>query len=175
MADSSRDEIWKAAYYTLYDSGYNEIFSDNIMGKWQHFDDLTKVLAAITATGSSAAAGLAIWSADGFKQVWVVLAALGVILSITSAALRAPERLKAWANSKQEFGALYVELETFMFRMRINREFSVDEFGREFEIYRKRYGEAKQRIPTDKLATEKLATLSQQALNSRIERSTLSL
>ena len=175
MPIGSRDEIWKAAYQTMYESGYNELFADNIMLRWQRFDDGTKVVVAVTTAGSSTAAGLAIWSLPVFKQVWIVLAAAGVVFALASTALRAPDRLKAWANSKQEFGALYVELETFMFRMKIDPEFSVVEFGKEFENYRTRYGAAKQRIPNDWLATDQLGNRSQDDLNKRINRSTISL
>ena len=175
MPTVPRDEIWKATYQTMYDSGYNEIFAEKIMERWQVFDDLTKILVAITTASSSTAAGLAIWGLPVFKQVWIGLAAAGFILALASAALRAPDRLKAWSNSKSEFGALYIELETFMFRMKINPEFSVSEYSKEFEDYRARYGSAKHRIPDDWFATDKLGNLSQSDLNERIKTSTLAL
>jgi len=65
----------------MYDSGYNEIFAEKIMERWQVFDDTTKILVAVTTASSSAAAGLAIWSLPVFKQLWIFLAAAGVILS----------------------------------------------------------------------------------------------
>lgn len=173
MPIGPRDEIWKATYQTMYDSGYNEIFAEKIMERWQVFDDTTKILVAVTTASSSAAAGLAIWSLPVFKQLWIFLAAAGVILSLASAALRAQDRLKAWSNSKSEFGALYIELETFMFRMKINPEFSVPEYSKEFEDYRIRYGAAKHRIPDDWFATDKLGNLAQLDLNERIKTSTL--
>ena len=175
MPIGPRDEIWKATYQTMYDSGYNEIFAEKIMGKWQKFDDSTKISVAITTASSSTVAGLAIWGLPVFKQVWIGLAALGFILALASTALRAPDRLKAWSNSKSEFGALYIELETFMFRMKINPEFSVSEYSKEFENYRTRYGAAKHRIPDDWLATDRLENLAQSDLNERIKTSTLSL
>ena len=173
MPTDARDDIWKAAYSTMYEAGYNEILADYIMARWQRFDDVVKILVALTATGSSGAAGLAIWSLAVFKQIWIALAAIAVILSIVSASLRAPDRLKSWAGSKQECGALYNELETFMFRMRINREFSVADFAKEFENFRSRYSSAKQRIPNDWLATKTIGIRSQEDLNERIKRATL--
>ena len=173
MTMSPRDELWKAAYSTLYESGYNEIFAEKISVKWQQFDDATKFLVALTATSSSAAAGLAIWSLPVFKQIWIGLASVGVVLSIASAAVRAPDRLKSWLSAKQECGALYTELETFMFQMKINKDFPVEEFTKKLDGYRSRYGAAKQRIPSDWFATDKLALRSQEDLNSRLTRSTL--
>ncbi|MSU59862.1 MAG: hypothetical protein EXS35_17130 [Pedosphaera sp.] len=169
----ARKEIWSAAYETLYDSGYNELFSEKLLSRWQLFDDLTRVLVAVTTTSSSAAAGLAIWSWPVFKQVWASLAALGILLSIISSSLRSPTRLKAWAASKQEFGTLYIELETFMFNMRIDKKASIPELKREFNKWRTRYVQAKQRIPLDRLVTEKIANSSQEAMDIRIRRSIL--
>lgn len=169
----SRKEIWAPAFETLYDAGYNEIFSEKMLQRWQHFDDVTRIVAAITATSSSAVAGLAIWSWPVFKQIWIVLAAVGVILTIISSSLRTQVRLKEWTASKHEFGALYIELETFMFNMRIEKKAPVAETKRVFGQWRKSYIEAKQRLPMDGLSTSGTARLSQEAMDIRIKRSIL--
>jgi hypothetical protein len=57
--------------------------------------------------------------------------------------------------------------------MKINPEFSVPEYSKEFEDYRIRYGAAKHRIPDDWFATDKLGNLAQLDLNERIKTSTL--
>jgi hypothetical protein len=48
-----RDELWNAAFNTYYDAYYEEIAADKMISRWQILDELTKVLVALTASGSA--------------------------------------------------------------------------------------------------------------------------
>lgn len=170
MDSIARDEIWNTAYDTMYNSGYNESVADKMVLRWKRFDDGTRVLVALTTAGSAGAAGLAIWSLPIFRQIWIGMSSLAVILAILSASIHAPAMLKTWTASKLEFGSLYIELETFMFRMKISPDFDAEKFRLELEGYRKRYGEIKQRIPNDWLATDGIGKSSQGETNEEMRR-----
>lgn len=170
---TARDQLWLASFQTMYDSGYNELVAVNMFLRWRSFDDWTKILVALTSAGSSGLAGLAIWSQPVFKQIWAVAAAISVTLAAIAAKIGATDRVKVWGDSKSEFGALYVEMETFMFRMKINPSFAVAEYNLQFEEYRKKFASAKGRIPTDWLASKAIETKSQQQMNDKINQSTI--
>ena len=130
MAFDPRDELWNATYDTLYFTYYNEILCDTLVRRWQITDDLTKVLVALTASGS-AISGWALWSDQRFQFLWVGIAGFAALLSIVHSALGVPSRLKDWGDSKRRFASLRIELETFQYRMRVNPEFSTEEFMKE--------------------------------------------
>lgn len=167
MAVDSRDQIWAAVYDTWYRCAYNRLLADRLVGRWQSIDDVTKVVVALTASGS-VVAGWALWTQSGFRLVWLGLAGLGAILSIINSALGVPSRLKDWANSKSQFGLLEIELETCRWQMRIDPDFSIEDYSKRYEEFRKRFGEAVNQLRSDFLATARLAQACQRDLDERL-------
>ena len=53
MALDARDEVWNAAYDTYYSTYFEEMVCDVLLDRWQWLDEVTKVLVALTATGSA--------------------------------------------------------------------------------------------------------------------------
>ena len=53
----NRDELWKATWETLYDASYYEVLFSEVLKRWQAFDFITRLLVAVTASGSAARAG----------------------------------------------------------------------------------------------------------------------
>jgi len=129
---------------------------------------LTKVLVALTASGSTVS-GWAMWNDPELKFIWLGIAGGGAILAIIHSALSVPSRLKQWGEFKQLFAVLRVELETFLDRMKINPEFSVDEFTKEFIVYRKQYAERIQKQMNDILWTKRLDKKSVDALKESLK------
>lgn len=66
----NREELKKAIWETFYKAMYYEILFDEISKRWQAFDFITRLLVALTASGS-AIAGWALWNNDDFKYIWV--------------------------------------------------------------------------------------------------------
>jgi hypothetical protein len=168
MAVDPRDELWKAVYDTWYLAAYNEQIAEALVARWQRVDDWTKVLTAITASGS-AIAGWALWNEAGFKTLWVVIAGIGAVASIVGSALGTPSRLKDWGDSKREFTVLKLDLETFQYEMRINPEFDIEAFTKRFNDYRARLADAICRIKNDILSTSRFAINCQTALDERLK------
>lgn len=167
MAIDPRDELWNVAFETWYLAAYNELVSGQVVRRWQIFDDATKVLVALTASGS-AVSGWALWNDPDYKNIWLVLAGIGAVLSILSSALGVPSRLKDWGDLKRDFSMLEIELGTFRSRMRINPEFDVEQFTKEYVEFRRRYGEVAQRLKNDLLATKKLSMRCQAILDEHV-------
>lgn len=168
MSFDPRDRLWEVTYKTYYASFNMEIASQNLIDKWQIVDELTKVLVALTASGSTVS-GWTMWNNPNFKFLWLTIAGVGAILAILHSALSVPNRLKHWGEVKQLFAGLRVELETFMYRMTINPEFPIDEFTNEFNIYRKQYAEGIQKQMNDILWTKRLERKSIDLLNQRLK------
>jgi hypothetical protein len=169
MVFDPRDELWNATYNTYYDSYYEEIAADTIINRWQLVDEYTKVLVALTVSGS-AVSGWSLWSNPRFKIIWIILAGLGAVLAIVHSALGVPGRLKDWGESKRWFAMLRIDMETFMYRMRVNPDFSVDDFTNDFVEYRRRFGEGHQRIKNDILWKKGLEFKAQKELDKRLKK-----
>jgi hypothetical protein len=167
MAIDPRDELWDAAFETWYLAAYNELVSQEVVRRWQIFDDTTKVLVALTASGS-AVSGWALWENPNYKYIWLILAGIGAVLSIVSSALGVTSRLKDWGDLKRDFSMLEVELGTFRSKMRIDPQFDVTQFTKEWVEFRRRYGEVAQRLKSDLVASKRVSKRCQATLNEQL-------
>lgn len=131
MTLDPRDKLWEATYKTYYDCFKMEIASEKLIDRWQIFDELTKILVALTASGS-AVAGWTMWNNPQLKVVWIVIAGIGAVLSVLHSTLDVQNRLKHWGEVKQLFATLGTDLKTFMFQMTFKPDFSVEEFTEKF-------------------------------------------
>lgn len=153
MSHDPRDAIWNKTFETYYESYFYELVADKLVDRWQLTDDVTKVLVAITASGS-AISGWALWQDPGVKWLWAIVAGIGAVLAIVHAALGVPNRIKDWEDIKRSFVSLRVNLETFRHRMEIDPNFPVDGFTNDYAIFRKQFGELVPRQKNDILRTK---------------------
>ncbi len=121
-----RAKLWQATFETYYDSYFQELSANRLLERWERFDDATKVLVALTASGS-AIAGWTLWNEPGLKYVWATLAGSAAVMSVVHAALKVPERLARHFDSKSEFSGLRIALETFRHQMQIFPDYSVQD------------------------------------------------
>ncbi len=163
-----RDEIWNSTFDTYYESYYGEVVAQRLARRWQLIDQVTKVLIAITASGS-AVAGWTLWSEEGFKTLWVIIAGVVALLAIIHSAMSVADRLKDAGDVSHSFAALRIEVETFRYRMRIDPEFPIEDFTGELVEYRRRYGECVQRIKDDIFRTKRLKLKAQDAVDERLK------
>ena len=89
----NRDELWNATWETFYDASYYEVLFGKLSQNWQIFDFITRLLIALTASGS-AVAGWALWNESNYKEYWVITAAIASILSIVHALLNTTDKVK---------------------------------------------------------------------------------
>ncbi len=164
MATDPHDELWAAVFDTLYDSGYEELVAEKLVRLWQKVDETTKVIVALFTTGS-AVSGWSLWTDAHFKPVWAAMAGLAAVLAIVHAALGVPERLRDHGESKRRFTSLRIDLETLRYRMRVDPNFPVNEFEREFLECRKRFSDGVQAARNDIFRTDRLERKAQSELN----------
>lgn len=167
-----RAKLWQATFETYYDSYFQELSAIRLLERWERFDEATKVMVALTASGS-AIAGWTLWSEPGFKYVWATLAGLAAAMSIVHAALKVPERLARHFDSKLEFSGLRIALETFRHQMKIFPNFSVDDYNGRYLEYRERYQTLVSKLRRDFLSTAAMVEAAQIDLNSKIRDLTL--
>lgn len=167
MAVDVRDQIWKVAYLTWYDSAYNLELASRMVDRLKAIDDITKTLVALTASGS-AVAGWQVWKNGGFDAAWALLAGLAAVLSICHGSLSISGRLKEWLETKRDFTSIEVDLKSFRYSMEIDPNFDVPKFQGKLDEFRTRFGEAVSRIPSDFFATSRLKLRCQVNLNARI-------
>ena len=163
-----RDEIWNSTFDTYYESFYGEVVANRLARRWQLIDQITKVLVAITASGS-AVAGWTLWSEEGFKILWVTIAGVAALLAIIHSAMSVADRLNDAGDVNRSFATLRIELETFRSRMRIDPEFPIEDFTQELVEFRRRYGECVQRIKDDILRTKRLRQKAQDDVDERLK------
>jgi len=167
MAFDSRDVIWNKTFDVYYDSYWVELLSDNVIGFWQKTDDITKVIVALTVSGS-AVSGWTLWNQPGFKYIWAILAGISAILSITHAALGVTGKVRDWTELKRQFASLRLEIESSRDLMEINPDFSIEDYENNFKEYKKRYGELYPSIYSDFILTKKRKVKCQNDLNKRL-------
>ena len=164
----ARDEIWKTLYKKWYDSYFNEIDSNRLVSRWQALDDVTKVMVALTGSGSIVA-GWTLWNQPGVKFIWVTLAGASALLSIITTSLGVASRLKDWGNSKREFSVLRLGLEAILTKIKINPDFPIAKFSKLLEDKGEAYVEAVGRIRNDFMNTDGLKRACQAELDKLIE------
>jgi hypothetical protein len=167
--DESFGELWKAVFDTYYDAFYNEMLADKLINRWQIVDDASRILVAVTASGS-ALSGFALWNQPGYKLVWSALAGCSAILGILHSSLGVAHRLKDWGDLKRSFASLRIDLETLQYRMKFDFKATNREFKREFIKYRRQYSLVFQRLKNDILLRKGLEITTQTDLNIRLER-----
>lgn len=167
MSHDPRDVIWNRSFETYYELYFYEELADRLIDRWMATDEVTKVLVALTATGS-AVSGWALWQDADWKLAWVLLAGVATVFSIVHAALAVPGKIKDWEDFKRAAVTLRMRAETFRHRMEISPTFDIPTFTTEYEQTRKEYGELIQRQRNDILKTRALRLKTQLDLNRKL-------
>ncbi|MBL1263624.1 hypothetical protein [Candidatus Methylomicrobium oryzae] len=175
MPVDPRDQLWIAVYETYYQSYYQEILSDALLTRWQRFDDLTKLIVALTASSSAVAGLVAYFSTNNNLNItwlWPVLSGIAALFAICHKEMAVQYRLRDHSDNMKAFSSLRLDLETFRSLIQIEPEFPIDEFKKTFEEFRKRYSEEYRRLRIDSFLTDGLRETCQAELNRRITTTT---
>jgi hypothetical protein len=167
MAVNPRDVIWEKSFSTYYSCYYEEMISERLVYRWGLFDDITKVLVALTASGS-VVAGWALWNDPNLKYVWISIAGIGAVLSIVHATLNVQSKVKEWENLKKDFTNLRIKIETFRHKMEIDPQFDIEDFTKKYEDQRTKYGELIKRIGGDITRTSNFQNKTQNDLDLKL-------
>lgn len=144
----SRIQIKNAAIDRLKKCRDRELESERSLQGWQIFDDITRVLVAVTGTGSAAS----LWSFQQLHKLSAVLIGTAAGLSAVQAALRASDQIKDWSDLKGHFVRLRIDLETFLHEMEIRPDFQVVDFEQRLTTYERRYADGEVLWRTDVLS-----------------------
>lgn len=109
----------KISFEMFYESFYQERLSEVLTRRWNMIDLTTKLLIALTASGS-AIAGWALWNTPGGKFFWAMIAGVASISSIANGVMGVPTRVKEQEEIRQAFSKLRVDLEMFRQRLKLN-------------------------------------------------------
>lgn len=168
MPFNQRDEIWNATWKSYYDTYFQEILSERLVSRWQRLDELSKVMIALTASGS-ALSGWALWNQANFKVVWAILAGIGAILAVFHKSLEVSHKVTDWASSRSQFCLLRFDHEILLNKMRFDPEFSVEDCTKNLDGLLKRFADSYQKIKVDSFLTLKLKNKAQDELNASIQ------
>jgi len=161
------DKLWESSWETYYDSFYYEIVLGKVISRWKLFDLATKILVAITATGSTVA-GWSLWSDPDFKNIWITVAAIASLLSIIHAVVQVQSILEKLSEFRVKFSNLRVSIETFRQDLTIYPQFNVDEKYVEYKKFREKFKEFVSNYSEDILLTKKLDEKAQDELNAKL-------
>lgn len=150
MNDESRDRLWEASWETYYESYYFELALNRVIGKWKIIDIVTKIIVALTATGS-AVAGWSLWNVPGFKEIWVFIAGIAAILSIVHAVIQVQSILSSNAEFRASFSNIRLSLETFRQQLKIHADYNVAEKNTEYQVLRQKYDDLAAKYSDDLL------------------------
>ena len=90
------------------------------------------------------------------------------MLSIVHTALSIPDRIKAHADDKRRFALIRTNLETFRYRLRVER-FDPDLFNKEFVDLLKAYGDGISLVKNDTFRTRHFEVAAQNHLNEQLK------
>jgi hypothetical protein len=167
MPEGPRLELWQLSFRTYYEAYFQELLAEKLINRWQRFDEPSRALVALTASGS-AVSGWALWAQPGFRAAWVILAGGSAVLATLHATLNVPGRLKDQADFRRQFSGLRLDLETFRDHMRLEPNFAMDQFTAKFDELRGRYSNAYQLLKNDFFLTQGLETECQDILDQRL-------
>jgi hypothetical protein len=131
VVNGNKDELWDSAWNAYYDAYYYEIFISSVAHRWEMFDIISKIIIAITASGS-AIAGWELWGEEGYKVVWISIAGAASIISIIHAALQVQQKLETQTKLSSNFTNLRIEFETLREQMGIFPDFEIVEYNKKF-------------------------------------------
>lgn len=167
MNQDPRDALWQAVFEVYYDSYFQELLAERSVSRWHAFDEIAKVVIALTASGS-AVAGWALWTKSGFHIAWTLLAGTGAVLAIVSAALGVPTRVKEWTETRRVFACLRNDLEAMRHSMQVDPHFDVQALHAKYEEARKEYSDGVLHLPNDVFVTRRVECSVQDDLDLRI-------
>ncbi|MGL1893912.1 MAG: hypothetical protein OCD02_19900 [Spirochaetaceae bacterium] len=164
----TRNEIWNSTWNSYYDTFYQELLAEELEVRWKRFDDISRILIAITAS-TSAISGWALWSNKDFKIIWVFLAAIGALLSLVTKSLDIPRRISDWNDSKKYFTTLRIDYQIFLDELGFNPEFSTIDATVTVRNLRLRYAEGYKEMLNDSFITQKLKIMIQDSVNNNMK------
>ncbi len=168
MEFNQRDEIWNATWKSYYDTYFQEILSERLVLRWQRVDELSKVLIALTASGS-ALSGWALWNQPDFKAIWAILAGIGAILAIFHKSLEVSHKISDWVFSRSQFCSLRFDYEILLNKMRFDPDFSAEKCNKDLDDLIKRFADSYQKIKVDAFLTGRLRNKTQDELDILIK------
>jgi len=166
MGEEALKAYWKPGFDTLYDTCFQELASEALMGRWQKIDIVTSLLVALTASGS-AVAGWALWSAQGAKLVWAMLAGVASLASIAHSVMGVPGRVREQEELRRLFSELRVDCETFQQQLRVGLEMA--EARAKYDKLRERLTQCTGRTRPDLALTTRLRKKVQERLNAMLK------
>jgi hypothetical protein len=146
------DRFWEPAFETFYESYYQELASEALSTRWQIIDTFTSVIVALTAT-TSAVAGWALWSTDGGKMTWAVIAGAASVISIVHSVLAVPGRIKDQEELRRSFQDIRLSIDTFRRNLEIDLN-SMDEARDQYERLQAGYQDAMKRTKIEMIYTD---------------------
>lgn len=162
-----RDELWGATWETFYDASYYEILFGSLLKNWQTFDFVTRLLVALTASGS-AVAGWALWNDVNYKDYWVFAAGIASLLSIVHATLNTPDKVKNYAQLSNDIASVKLKYETLRQELKIFPEFDVEANFDKHKKLREEYQRVIESYSPDFLTTDSIRNNSQTLLNNKL-------
>ncbi len=164
MEFDERDQLWNAVWKTYYDSYFQEVLSERLVLRWQRFDEFSKVLIALTASGS-AISGWALWNEPAFKCAWAGLAGTSAIFAIAHKSMDVARKLNDWGVSRTQFSAIRIGCEKLIIELRVNPQFDVQVFLEKLNSLKNSFADSYGQSKVDAFLTGRLKSSVQTELD----------
>lgn len=164
MSLDPRDAIWDDVWELRYDSVYHSTLAELVARRWGLFDQIAKVIIAIVVSGS-AVSGWALWSTDGGRVTWSIIAGIAALLAIAHTSIGVSTRIRGWEETKRDFSKLKHDLDDLLLKIKANPQFDIDRFIGECAQIRSRVSDAIDRVPTGLIGANQLRHQAQDLTN----------
>ena len=147
----ARHRLRGKAVETLQKCRVRESNAVRALARWSLLDDITRVLVAVTGTGSA----FAVWSGPlqpgEIRNATVIVATAVAGLGTIQAVLKASEQIKEWAELKGHFVRLKNDLESFINELDIKPDFVLSDSQQRLQTLERRYADGEVLWRTDAL------------------------
>jgi hypothetical protein len=165
--DDPHEILWEESYTIFYDSYYEQLLAEKLLRSWYWVDVWSRLLVAVTASGSAIAAW-AVWGQSGLNVVWAVVAGVAALVSVVHSVLNVSNRLKEVSETRAAFLLIRTDTEALRRRMRLNPDFPLNRYATEIERLGKMYADAESKLTVDVFRSRALENAVQVELNALI-------
>lgn len=163
--EDPRDVLWEEAFRIYYDTYFEQLICERLLSKWSVVDLVSRLLVAVTASGSAITAW-AVWTLAGFSWVWAALAGISALLSVVHSVLNVPSRLKELTESRTAYLLARADAERMRLSMRLDPQFNVTTLAEDLSRLRRTYNEADAKQGFDVFRTRGLEVEAQKEVNA---------